>query len=138
MVKQKTISIKTQGICDVQNVTDEIQLFIGQSGIKEGIVCVSVVGSTAGITAIEYEPNLVKDFQALMEKMIPKDLKTKHGDTWGDDNGFSHLRASLIGPALSLPVNKGQMQLGSWQQIVLCDFDNRPRQREVIIQLVGE
>lgn len=138
MVKSQTINISTSGICDVQNITDRIQSFVNQIGVSEGLACIAVVGSTAGVTAIEYEPNLVKDFKELMEKLVPQNLKTKHGDTWGDDNGFSHLRASLIGPSISIPIKNSQLQLGTWQQIVLCDFDNRPREREVVIQVVGE
>ena len=97
-----------------------------------------VVGSTAGLTTCEYEPGLVADIKAIFEKLIPKGVTYEHDMTWGDANGFSHLRASLLGPSLTLPFKAGKLLLGTWQQIVLIDFDNRPRQRKVILQFQGE
>lgn len=130
-------NIKTKGFCDIINVTDKVQKIIDEFGVKDGLVCVFIRGSTCGVIQIEYEPNLIKDFQELMEKLVPEKLSTHHGNTWGDDNGFSHLRASLIGPSVCVPIKDGKMLLGTWQQIVVCDFDNRSREREVIIHVIS-
>lgn len=138
MVYTDKIILSTKGFCDIIDITEEVEKILDKSGIKEGIATVFVVGSTAGITTIEAEPNLIKDFQELLEKLAPQDKKYHHGDTWGDDNGFSHLRASLIGPSISVPISNGKMTLGTWQQVVLCDFDNRPREREIIVKIIGE
>ena len=138
MTFSKKLEVLTKGFCDLHDVTSEVQMAVDDSGIKEGVAVVAVKHSTAGVTTIEYEPNLVQDFCDLMERMIPQDLETQHGSTWGDDNGFSHLRAALIGPSVTTPIIKGQLFLGTWQQITLCDFDNRERTREVIIQILGE
>jgi len=137
-VYTQNFKLKTRGFCDLQDVTAQVQDAVDESGVQAGIVCVIVTGSTAAVTTLEFEPNLVEDFCELMEKLIPKDLPTRHGKTWGDDNGFSHLRASLVGSSISVPIEKRRLQLGNWQQIVVCDFDNRTRQREVMVQIVGE
>ena len=97
-----------------------------------------VSGSTAALTTVEYEPGLVRDLKEFVEQLIPSDRRYHHDDRWGDDNGFSHLRASLFGPSLAIPIEKGRPLLGTWQQVVLLDFDNRPRTREIIVQLIGE
>ena len=130
------INLTTQGFCDIINITDEIQQAVDNSDIEQGLVCVFAKGSTCSITQIEYEPNLIQDFKDLMERLIPQDKATRHGQTWGDDNGFSHLRASLLGSSVSIPVKDKKLILGSWQQIVFCDFDNRQRQRQVIILVI--
>ena len=134
----RTIRLQTFGFCDLVNITSQVETILNDAKIRNGVVNVFVSGSTAAVTTIEYEPNLIKDFQELMEKLISQDLPTHHGQTWGDDNGFAHLRASLIGPSLSVPVVSGKLELGTWQQITLCDFDNRRREREVIIQIIGK
>ena len=95
-------------------------------------------GSTAALTTVEYEPGLIKDLKELAEKIVPSNRRYHHDDRWGDDNGFSHLRASLFGPSLAIPIEQGQLSLGTWQQIVLLDFDNRPRTREITVQFMGE
>ncbi len=133
----KILNIKTQGFCDIINITGQVQKVIDESKIKTGVVCVFIQGSTCAITTLEYEPNLIKDFQELMERLIPQNKPTHHGNTWGDDNGFSHLRASLIGPSLCVPLKDGKMVLGAWQQIVACDFDNRRRERKIFIQIIS-
>ncbi len=138
MTYSDEIQLSTKGFCDVHNITDEVQDIVSKSGIKEGIVCVSCVGSTVGITTLEYEPNLVQDFCELMENLIPHNKPTRHGNTWGDDNGFSHLRSALIGTSASFPVSGGRLVLGTWQQIVFCDFDNRERTRKIYVKVVGE
>lgn len=122
----------------MRDVTGQVQEIVGKSKIKNGSVIVFVMGSTAGVTTIEYEPNLVKDLQEFFEKIIPQDVKYYHNKTWGDNNGFSHLRASLLGPSLAVPVIDGKLQLGTWQQIIFVDFDNRPRKREILVQVAGE
>ncbi|MFN3301644.1 MAG: secondary thiamine-phosphate synthase enzyme YjbQ [Patescibacteria group bacterium] len=127
-----------KGFCEVIDITDLLNKIIKKSKIKDGILVVSVIGSTAGLTTIEAEPNLIRDFQELLKKLIPEDKRYHHDNTWGEANGFSHLRASLIGPSLSLSVSDGKLDLGNWQQIVFCDFDNRARRREIIVKIIGE
>ena len=138
MVKTKRIKFKTKGNCDIVNITGEIKQAIGQSDITDGIVTVFNVGSTAGVTTTEYEPGLVNyDIAAAFEKIAPEKARYEHEETWHDDNGHSHVRASLLGASLSVPIVGGQMTLGTWQQIILVDFDTRPRTRTVICQIVG-
>lgn len=138
MTYSDTLHLQTKGFSDIVDITDRIETVLIKSGIKEGIVTVSAIGSTASVTTIEYEPALVKDFMEKLEQLIPSTEPSRHSKTWGDDNGFSHMRASLMGPSVALPVSRGQLVLGTWQQIVFIDHDNRPRQREVFVQLVGE
>ncbi len=138
MTYQDKIKLSTKGFCDLINITDKVKRIVSESSIKDGLVLVFVTGSTAGITTIEYESNLVKDFQEFIKKLIPKEKDYHHNETWGDGNGFSHLRASLLGPSITVSVEKGVPKLGTWQQIVLCDFDNRSRDREIIVKVIGE
>lgn len=138
MVKNYEFSLKTKGFCDIINITDEVSDFVNKSKIKDGIVVVFCAHSTAGITAIEYEGGILKDLKELIEKLVPCDKTYHHDRTWGDGNGFSHLRASLLNPSLVIPVLDEKLILGTWQQIVFCDFDNRPRERKVIFQIIGE
>lgn len=133
-----TIALQTQGFCDVQDVTDEIQERIEQSGISSGQVTVFIVGSTAGVTTVEYEPGCVKDLRDLFDKLAPPTRDYHHEETWHDGNGFSHMRASLLKPSLTIPIQKGKMRLGTWQQIVVIDFDNKGRNRKVALQIMGE
>lgn len=137
-VQAKKLIEKTQGFCDIIDITDKVQEQVRAGKIRNGLATLFVSGSTAGLTTVEYEPGLVKDLQEVLEKLIPSDKRYHHDDRWGDDNGFSHLRASLFGPALQVPIESGRLLLGTWQQIVLLDFDNRPRTREILIQLMGE
>lgn len=130
--------IDTQGNPDLIDITEKIKDALETSGLKNGNLTVFVVGSTAGITTLEYEPGLIKDTQELFEKLIPKNKHYAHDQTWGDANGFSHLRAALQGPSLNIPFDNGKLVLGIWQQVVLTEFDNRPRQRQVILQIIGE
>ena len=129
---------ETQGSCDIINLTPKVEKHLEQASIQRGWVSLFVSGSTAALTTIEFEPGLIKDLKELMEKLIPSTRKYHHDLRWGDDNGFSHLRASLVGPSLQVPVESGRLALGTWQQIVLLDFDNRPRRREILVQLTGE
>ena len=129
---------ETQGFCDIVNITPKVQDCVERERFQQGLVSLFVSGSTAALTTIEYESGLIQDLKDFLEKMIPSNRKYHHDDRWGDNNGFSHLRASLLGPSLQVPIRAGKLQLGTWQQIVLLDFDNRPRQREILIQMIGE
>jgi len=120
------------------DITPNVQDALSSSGLSSGIVTVFVPGSTASVTTIEYEPGLIKDFPRAMEKLAPKGAHYDHDARWGDGNGHSHVRASTIGPGLVVPFENGRLMLGTWQQIVLIDFDNRPRARNVIVQAMGE
>ena len=138
MVKTETIKVKTKGNCDVVNITEQVSEVVAQSDMREGTVTVFNVGSTAGITTTEYEPGLVNyDIETAFEKIAPEHARYEHEETWHDDNGHAHVRASLLGPSLSVPVVDGRLTLGTWQQIILVDFDTRPRTRTVICQMVG-
>lgn len=129
---------KSQGFCDIIDITAKVQEQIQKEKVRNGLATLFVSGSTAALTTIEYEPGLVQDLMELLERLIPSNKKYHHDDRWGDDNGFSHLRASLFGPSLQIPVESGRLLLGTWQQIVLVDFDNRPRTREIAVQIMGE
>ena len=139
MVETREIKVKTKGNCEIIDITDRAQDAVTNSKISEGILTLFNVGSTAGLTTIEFEPGLVNyDIAALFEKIAPENGNYEHENTWHDDNGHAHVRASLLGPSLSIPIVDGQLTLGTWQQIVLIDFDTRPRTRTLICQLVGE
>ena len=138
MIHGATIALQTLGFSDIHNVTDRVRQIAADSGFAEGLVNVFAVGSTASVTTIEFEPALAEDMAEALEKLWPKDQPTRHGDTWGDDNGFSHLRASFLGPNVTVPLHQGDLVLGTWQQIVVIDHDNRPRDRKLFVQVVGE
>ena len=139
MIKTEEISVKTKGNCDVINITSQVSKVVAASGVNNGAVTLFNVGSTAGITTTEYEPGLVNyDIEAAFEKVAPQNARYEHEETWHDDNGHSHVRASLLGPSLSVPFVDGQLTLGTWQQIILVDFDTRARTRTVICQIMGE
>lgn len=137
-VRFKKLTEKTKGFCDIIDITPKIEEQLRAEKIENGLATLFVSGSTAALTTIEYEPGLVQDLKEVLEKLIPSDRRYHHDDRWGDDNGFSHLRASLFGPSLQVPIAQGRLLLGTWQQIVLLDFDNRPRTREILIQFMGE
>ena len=136
-LKTSKLTETTQGFCDIIDITAKVTAQARDAEIKDGLVLLFVTGSTAALTTIEHEPGLVRDLKELVEKLIPSDRRYHHDDRWGDDNGFSHLRASLFGPSLQIPVAQGRLVLGTWQQIILLDFDNRPRTREIFVQLIG-
>jgi secondary thiamine-phosphate synthase enzyme len=139
MVKTKTLEIATKGNCDIVDITGEVHRAITNSGLTNGTVTVFNVGSTAGITTIEYEPGLVNhDINAAFEKVAPQHARYEHEETWHDDNGHAHVRATMLGPSLVVPFCEQQLTLGTWQQIVLIDFDTRSRSRKVICQIIGE
>ncbi len=131
--------VSTRGNAHVVDISGQVNQVVADSGIREGILAVFAVGSTAGITTTEAEPGLVNhDLKAFFERMAPEDLYYKHEETWHDDNGHAHVRASALGPSLSVPLVDGRLTLGTWQQIVLIDFDTRPRRRDVVVQIIGE
>src|SRR3989338_7989511 len=136
-IETYTIRKKTKGAPDLIDLSGELRKLLDSSGLKEGNMTVFIPGSTAGITTFEYEPGLLKDMAELYEKIAPSNRRYAHDDTWHDDNGFSHVRAALQGPSIVVPFKDGELCLGTWQQVVLADFDNRPRDREVIVQLIG-
>lgn len=138
MVHGEVIERRTRGFSDQHDLTADLRAIVARSGIAEGTVTVFAIGSTASITTIEFEPALVRDMHEALEKLWPRDMHSHHSQTWGDDNGFSHLRASFMGPSLCVPVTGGEPILGTWQQIVLLDHDNGPRARKVFVQVMGE
>lgn len=138
MVESRRIRISTQGNCDIIDITRQVAKEISDSGISSGIVTVFAVGSTAGIATIENEPGLLSDFKAMWDRLVPVNIDYRHDRAWGDGNGHSHMRASLLSASLTVPFTDKRMALGTWQQIVYLDFDNRPRSREIILQIIGE
>lgn len=137
-VFQRQFRISTRGRCEVQDITEQVARVVAESRIRSGIVNVSGRGSTLGITTLEFEPGCVADLERALEKIAPSNHDYAHNARWGDDNGYSHLRSALVGTARSFPVSNGEIATGTWQQIVLCDFDDRPRDRELTVTVVGE
>ena len=134
----KTIQIKSRGEDDVIDITEPTSKAIKESNLKNGIVTVFVSGSTAAVTTIEYEPGLRNDFPKMLNRIIPRDIEYEHDKTWNDGNGHSHVRASLVGPSLTIPFKDRALMLGTWQQVVLLEMDTRQRERQVILQIIGE
>jgi len=134
----KTIRVQTKGDSDILDITRQVQELIAEAGLKNGIVTLFIQGSTAALTTMEFEAGLVEDFQNVCEKIAPANTPYKHEERWHDGNGHSHVRASLLGPSLTIPFNDSFLTLGTWQQIVVVDFDNRPRQRDIAVQIMGE
>jgi len=132
------VELQTRGHCDVKDVTSTLQEAVTKSGLDEGQASVFVAGSTAGVTTVEFEPGLVKDLNEFFQRLIPEGPDYHHHATWGDDNGSSHLRAALLKPSLTIPFRGGRLLLGTWQQVVVIDFDTRSRSRKVVFQLLGE
>lgn len=137
-VLNEKIALDTKGDPDLIDITARIEEILASTGLSRGQVTVFVVGSTAAITTFEYEAGLIADVREFYGKLIPRNKSYHHDDTWGDANGFSHLRAALQGPSLTIPFEDGELLLGTWQQVVLAEFDNRPRKREIIVQILGE
>jgi secondary thiamine-phosphate synthase enzyme len=138
MVKTENIDLRTQGKTEILDITDQLAYKVSNSGINNGIVTVFISGSTAGITTIEFESGLTADFQALWKRIAPENIPYEHNERWQDGNGYAHVRASLLGPSLTIPIINGKLSLGTWQQVIVVDFDNRPRHRQVILQIMGE
>ena len=136
-IKDYTLTLETNGFCHVIDITNQVRNKVEKSNIYSGTVTVFVVGATAGVTTVEYEPGLVNDLEELFNRLVPPTNDYHHEETWHDGNGFSHVRASLLKPSLTIPLLKGRARLGTWQQIVVIDFDNRARSREVAIQVTG-
>ncbi len=137
-VFQTSFRFATRGRADVLDISAQVRRIVADSKIQSGIVNVSGLGSTLGITTIEYEPGAVADLVRALDRIAPPTQDYAHNAHWGDDNGYSHLRSALVGTAKSFPVRNGEVHVGTWQQIVLCDFDTRPREREVTVTVVGD
>jgi secondary thiamine-phosphate synthase enzyme len=139
MVVSKKIQVRTNGNCDILDITSQTAELVAESRVLSGTATLFCVGSTAAVTTTEYEPGLVKhDIKAAFEKISPENGRYEHEETWHDDNGHAHVRASLLGPSLTVPIVDSKLTLGTWQQIVLIDFDTSPRTRQVICQIIGE
>jgi secondary thiamine-phosphate synthase enzyme len=138
MVVTKTIGLKTKGNCHILDITRQVAQEVADSGLKDGTATVFVTGSTGGVTTVEYESGLLSDLQDLFDRVVPPDIHYQHNLRWGDGNGHAHVRASLLGPSLTVPFVDKRLTLGTWQQIIFIDFDNRPRSRELVLQLMGE
>ncbi len=138
MVESRRIRINTKGNCDIIDITGKVAKEVDDSGIVNGIVTIFNVGSTAGISTIENEPGVLSDFRAMWDRLIPVNISYKHDLAWGDGNGHSHIRASVLSASLTIPFTDKRMTLGTWQQIIYVDFDNRSRSREIVLQIIGE
>ena len=138
MVVTEEIALNTRGECDIIDITPDIEQEIAKAGVAKGVVTIFVAGSTAGLTTIEFESGVLADLQNTWERIVPKNITYAHDRRWGDGNGYSHVRASLLGASLTVPFSNKRLMVGTWQQIVLVDFDNRPRSRQVILQIMGE
>ena len=138
VVITKTMRIKTKGELQMINITEDVSRAVQESKISDGIATIFVPGSTAAVTTIEYEPGLLKDFPDMLERLAPKNIDYEHEQMWHDGNGHSHVRASLVGPSLTVPFTNKQLTLGTWQQIVLVELDVRSRDRSLIVQIIGE
>jgi secondary thiamine-phosphate synthase enzyme len=138
MIATKRIQLSTRGNGDVLDITEEVERQLRSSGLKDGIVTLFTPGSTSALTTIEYESGAVHDLQQLFDRLAPSDIDYRHNLRWGDGNGHAHVRHALLGPSLTIPFVESQLTLGTWQQIVFVDFDNRARSRSVVVQIMGE
>ena len=138
MVVTRRISFSTKGRCDLIDITREVAREVASSSVNAGTVTVFVTGSTAGVSTIEFEGGLLGDFEDMWQRLVPANLPYQHDRAWGDGNGYSHVRASLLGSSLTIPFVDGRLLLGTWQQIIVADFDNRARSREIVLQIMGE
>ncbi len=138
MVVTHELPLQTRGGYDVQDITDSVAQAVQASKLQNGIVTVFCPGSTGGLTTIEFESGVITDMKQVLDEITPPDRLYRHHQRWGDDNGHSHIRAALMGPSLTIPFVKGALTLGTWQQIVFCEFDTRPRSRRLVIQIMGE
>ncbi len=138
MVLTKKISLESKGHGDIIDITPQVQKQLAETNLSKGTITLFITGSTAGITTIEYEPGLLADFKNMWERTIPQDIPYEHDKAWHDGNGHSHVRASLLGASLVIPFSGKSLALGTWQQIVVVDFDNRARSRQIVVQLMGE
>jgi secondary thiamine-phosphate synthase enzyme len=138
MIFLETISLNTKGFSDILDITHHVAGVLERSKIENGLVTVFCPGSTGSVTAIEYESGVLRDLQKAIEKIVPSNIPYEHDKRWGDGNGFSHVRAALMKPSLTIPLMKGRLALGTWQQIVFIDFDNRRRERNILVHVMGE
>ena len=138
MVVTRKVSLQSKGYCDIIDITPQVEQQVAEVGINNGTVTLFVTGSTAGVSTIEFESGLFSDFQSMWERVVPKGIAYNHDRAWGEGNGYSHVRASLLGASLVIPFSDQRLALGTWQQIVIVDFDNRPRSRQIILQIMGE
>ena len=138
MIFSETIAFSTKGFSDILDMTPQVENIIRRSKIENGLVTVFCPGSTGAVTTIEYESGVLKDLQKAVEKILPSNIAYEHDKRWGDGNGFSHVRAAFMKPSLTIPLIKGRLPLGTWQQIVFIDFDNRKRERDLIVHVMGE
>jgi len=138
MTFTETISMNTRGFCDIIDITSQVLSICGKSGITDGLITVFCAGSTGSVTTIEYESGVLQDLMDALERMVPSHLPYEHNERWGDGNGFSHVRAALMKPSLTIPLVKGKVTLGTWQQIAFMDFDNRGRHRDLLVQVIGD
>ncbi len=137
-VKTGSLSLNTRGNTDIHDITDELAKLVQQSGLSDGTVTVFCASSTSGLTTVEYESGAISDLQRMFEELVPSNRDYAHNATWDDGNGHSHMRASLLGPSLTIPFVGKRLTLGTWQQVIYVDFDIRPRHRELVVQMVGE
>ncbi len=137
-IYSESVELKTKGEVEILNITHQLQGAIERSGLRDGIALVFSASSTSAITTVEYEPGLLQDLPRALERLFPKDIRYEHEERWHDGNGHSHVRAACIGPSLSVPFQGGKPVLGTWQQVVFVELDNKPRRRNVSVQLVGE
>ncbi len=137
-VTTATFTLQTRGNADAHDVTDAVARAVGGSGLRSGIATVFCPGSTSALTTIEFEPGAVSDLCRVFDEIVPRDREYRHNERWQDGNGHSHVRASLLGPSLTIPFVNGRLMLGTWQQVIYLDFDVRPRQREIVVQVMGE
>ncbi len=138
MIFSETISLSTKGFSDTLDITHHVEAVLGRSKVENGLVTVFCPGSTGAVTTIEYESGVLRDLQKAIEKIVPSNAPYEHDKRWGDGNGFSHVRAALMKPSLTVPLIKRRLALGTWQQIVFIDFDNRKRERNLLVQVMGE
>ena len=138
MVVNRKMSFQTKGHCDIIDITQQVAREVSESKINDGIVTIFIPGSTAGVSTIEHESGSLQDFKNMWDRNVPTNIAYAHDRAWGDGNGHSHVRASLLGGSLTVPFTDKRMTLGTWQQIVFVDFDNRPRSRQVVLQIMGE
>ena len=138
MVVTKRISLQSKGHCDIIDVTSQVEQQVAGAGINNGTVTLFITGSTAGVSTIEFESGLLSDFQDMWERNFPKNIPYQHDRAWGEGNGYSHVRASLLGASLVIPFSDKKLALGTWQQIVVVDFDNRARSRQIVLQIMGD
>ncbi len=138
MVVTKRISLQSKGHCDIIDVTSQVEQQVAGAGINDGTVTLFITGSTAGVSTIEFESGLLSDFQDMWERNFPKNIPYQHDRAWGEGNGYSHVRASLLGASLVIPFSDKKLALGTWQQIVVVDFDNRARSRQIVLQIMGD